>query len=467
MINTQDRKGGTALGVGDGPHGREFAATSIFASSKTPPRRWLSTGQQGDRGATTTAHFSGGTMPYRLLVPTLTAALLCAAPAAKAQDFPEGPGKATFVAVCGGCHDINRARAGYTAEGWHTVVRMMLNMDAPIPKEQVDTLTNYLIAAFPEREKPAAAHLEGPVKATIRMWTVPTPGSRPHDPRAAADGSIWYTGQLAGKLGRIDPKTGEIKEYPLKTPHTGPHGLAEDRDGNIWFTGNNAGLIGKLDPKSGGVTEFKLPDPRARDPHTLNFDPSGILWFTVQAGNMVGRLDPKTGEIKLVTSPTEKSRPYGIVINSKGIPVFVEFGANKVATIDPNTLAIKEYALPDAGARPRRLALAGDDVVYYTDFARGYLGRIDLATGKHKEWLSPSGPQSQPYGIVFTKGALWYNESGAKPNTIVRFDPQTEKFQTWEIPGGGEIVRNMDVTRDGNPVTANSLVNQVGLVEVQ
>jgi virginiamycin B lyase len=50
---------------------------------------------------------------------------------------------------------------------------------------------------------------------------------------------------------------------------------------------------------------------------------------------------------------------------------------------------------------------------------------------------------------------------------MVRFDPKTETFQSWAIPGGGDIVRNMDVTRDGNPVTANSLVNQVGLVEVR
>ena len=55
----------------------------------------------------------------------------------------------------------------------------------------------------------------------------------------------------------------------------------------------------------------------------------------------------------------------------------------------------------------------------------------------------------------------------AKPNTIVRFDPKTEKFQTWAIPGGGDIVRKMDVTPDGNPVTANSLTNQVGLVEIK
>ena len=83
------------------------------------------------------------------------------------------------------------------------------------------------------------------------------------------------------------------------------------------------------------------------------------------------------------------------------------------------------------------------------------------------EWQSPSGAKSEPYGIVFTKGALWYSESFAKPNTVVRFDPQTQKFQTWALPGGGDIVRNMDVTRDGNPVLANSLVNEVTLVEIK
>jgi virginiamycin B lyase len=149
------------------------------------------------------------------------------------------------------------------------------------------------------------------------------------------------------------------------------------------------------------------------------------------------------------------------------VPILVEFGANKIAAVDPKTLEIREWMLPDPGARPRRLAIAPDDTIWYTDFARGFLGQLDPATGKVREWQSPSGATSQPYGIVFTKGALWYSESFAKPNTVVRFDPKTETFQSWAIPGGGDIVRNMDVTRDGNPVLANSLVNEVGLVAVK
>lgn len=407
----------------------------------------------------------------RAALTVLSLMIVFGAPAAHAQytakEWPEGPSKARFAATCDGCHDINRIRVGYTAEGWLSVVRMMQNVNAPVPAEEWGAMTDYLIKNFPERPRPPAAIIDGPVKADIRMWDVPTLGSRPHDPLAARDGSIWWTGQLANKLGRLDPKTGAIREYTLKSALTGPHGLAEDKTGNIWFTGNSAALIGKLDPSTGLVTEYPLPDASARDPHTLNFDQSGILWFTVQQANMIGRLDPATGAIKLATSPTPKSRPYGLKINGQGVPVVVEFGTNKIATIDPQTMAIKEYALPNPATRPRRLAIDPDGMVWYADFSRGYLGRLDLATGDVKEWPSPSGAKSEPYGIVFTNKAVWYSESAAKPNTIVRFDPVTEKFQSWAIPGGGDIVRNMDVASDGNPVIADSLTNQVGLVDIK
>ena len=83
----------------------------------------------------------------------LIALLFSSTPSARAQptqqDFPDGPGKETFVSHCGGCHDINRVRAGYTPEGWRTVIRMMQNVDVPVPKAQWDTVTDYLIKNFP------------------------------------------------------------------------------------------------------------------------------------------------------------------------------------------------------------------------------------------------------------------------------------------------------------------------------
>ena len=144
---------------------------------------------------------------------------------ALAQDLPEGPGRQTVVATCGGCHDINRLRIGYTPEGWKTVVRMMQNMDTPIVAAEWPVVAAYLTKNFPERARPPAVLLPGPDLAEIKEWQVPTPGSRPHDPLATRDGAIWWTGQLVNKLGRLDPKTGAMKEFTLKSPHTGPHGL--------------------------------------------------------------------------------------------------------------------------------------------------------------------------------------------------------------------------------------------------
>jgi virginiamycin B lyase len=127
-------------------------------------------------------------------------------------------------------------------------------------------------------------------------------------------------------------------------------------------------------------------------------------------------------------------------------------------------MEIKEWTLPNADSRPRRIAITSDDAVWYSDYSRGYLGRLDTKTGAVTEWPSPGGPRSQPYGITALNDVIWYSESAVRPNTIVRFDPKTQKFQTWIIPGGGGVVRNMMTTHDGNLVIAESGVNKVGLV---
>jgi virginiamycin B lyase len=287
--------------------------------------------------------------------------------------------------------------------------------------------------------------------------------AHPHDPAFGPDGSLWYTAQRTHKIGHVDA-AGKVREFDLPGTH-GPHGLVTDRQGNVWYTGNTAALIGKLDPTSGKVTEYKMPDAAARDPHTPIFDAQGMLWFTVQGGNFVGKLDPKSGQVTL-QSTARGSRPYGIVIMANGTPVFDLFGTNKIGTIDPKTMAITEYVLPE-GARPRRIAVDRDDIVWYTDYARGYLGRLDVKTRAVKEFQSPGGAGSQPYGIaVGNDGAIWYSESGARPETLVRFDPATSTFHKWTIPSGGGVVRHMVTAPNGDLLMAYSGVNKVGRVRI-
>ena len=381
--------------------------------------------------------------------------------------LPEGNGKATVESACVDCHALNQVvNAGHDRQEWQTVVDMMINDGAKVPPDQVATMVDYLAKNFPEKPVPPAVIVTGGMKVNIKEWTVPTPGSRPHDPLYTPDDSLWYTGQMANVIGRLDLKTEKFTEYHIKVPESGPHGLTVDKEGNIWFTANFKAYIGKLYTKTGEFQEYKIP-AEARDPHTPIFDQKGTLWFTVQGANMLGRLNTQTGEVKVVTSPTPRSNPYGMVVDSKGTPFFVEFGSNKVARVDPNTMEIHEYVLPDPAARPRRVAITPEDIIYYSDYGRGYLGRLDPATGKVTEWPSPGGPRSQPYGITIVKGAVWYSESNTKPNTLVRFDPATEKFQTWPIPSGGGVVRNMMTTKDNNIVMACSGVNKVALAEIQ
>src|SRR5215469_5284310 len=329
-------------------------------------------------------------------------------------------------------------------------------------------LCGILVAlALPAAPRPRAAADVASLNVSIREWPVPSKGGHPHDPAVGTDGALWFTEQMVNKIGRLDPKTGEIKEYPLpESKNAGPHGLVADKDGNIWFTANFGGYIGKLDPNTGKVTEYKMPVEKADDPHTAVFDSRGILWFTVQGGNMVGRLDPAAGKIELKEVPTESALPYGIQINSKGTPIFCELGTHKMGAIDPKTMAIKEYALPDQ-VRPRRLAIAADDTVYFTDFKSGHLGALNTTTGAVKLFPSPGGAESNPYGIAITPdGMVWYSESGVQPNTIIRFNPKTQTFARAAIPSGGGVVRNMAATSDGRVYIACSGVDKVGVVTV-
>jgi len=188
----------------------------------------------------------------------------------------------------------------------------------------------------------------------------------------------------------------------------------------------------------------------------------------VQNGNMIGRLDPNTGAIKLVTVPTPRALPYGMALSADGETVFVDlFGTNKIAAVDRTTMALREYPLPDAGSRPRRIAVTGDGTVWYSDYARGRLGRLDPQSGQVTEYPSPGGPGAQPYGITALNDVVWYVETGPQPNALVRFDPKSGRFQTWAIPSGGGVVRNMMPTRDGNLALACSGVNGIALVEIK
>jgi virginiamycin B lyase len=373
--------------------------------------------------------------------------------------LPDGAGKEIVSASCGSCHGLNMitGAAGYSQDARRDLIGTMIEL----PQAQAATATQYLATHFPPRPGRAPVLVPGDVTVTFREWTVPTLGQRSRDPLQTKDGTIWWNGQFISLIGRLDPRTGEMREYELPRDAR-PHSIVDDAAGNIWYMGNGNGTIGKLVPATGEITVVKMPDPGARDPHTGIFDGNGTLFFTLQQSNMVGRFVPSTGEIKLITLATPRALPYGLKQNSQGTIWISYNGSNKLASMDPVTMEVKEFPLPE-GSRSRRLAITSDDTVWYVNSALGRLGRMNPTTGEIKEWPSPSGPQSHPYAIEVVDDIIWYNESNQRPDALVRFDPKTEKFQSWAIPSGVGIIRHMRKTPDGNLAIHQSSTNRVGL----
>jgi len=419
-----------------------------------------------------------GKIGKTLLLAAFVAA--CAIPAQTQAQLPAGSGKAAVERACQSCHDLERVVGfKHAREDWEAVVTLMASMGAPLTKDEVPVVIDYLASNFNGPAKPRPVVIPGNVEISIHEWDTPTKAGA-HDPLVAPDGSVWWTGPMGNLVGRFDPKTQQMKEFTLKTPNSTPHGLVADKDNNIWFTGMTGGYVGKLNPKSGEITEYHMPDPppnvgrrtasgeRTLDPHTPVFDQKGFLWFTMQQSSRVGRLDPKTGEIQIAAMPTSgRTDPYGIVINSKGVPYFANWRSNRLGSVDPQTMKITEHVIPFEDARPRRIAVTPDDMVWYGDDARGVLGKFDPKTGQFKEYPSPSGPTSRPYGMTAVGTIVWYVETGVSPNTVVRFDPKTEKFQSWEIPSGGGTVRFMVHDPAGDLWLAESGLNKIAKVEVK
>src|SRR5438876_1182527 len=125
--------------------------------------------------------------------------------------LPDGAGKEMVETTCSRCHGLGLiVNDGYAKQEWHSLISTMVSLS----NNDAAVITDYLAAHFPEKPKLAPVTVPGGAKVTFKEWSLPTKGSRPHDPLATPDGALWYTGMFANTLGRVDTKTGHIREYP-------------------------------------------------------------------------------------------------------------------------------------------------------------------------------------------------------------------------------------------------------------
>ena len=375
-----------------------------------------------------------------------------------ASALPQGEGESLVREHCSSCHRpeiLERAQGYNTTSEWRELMATMVALDEP----RADLIARYLAKHFQSKPELYPTLVPGPVNIEIEEWLVPTLGQRSRDPVEGLDGSIWWTGMWASLVGRLDPLTGDVREYPLP-PSARPHSIVPDNEGFIWYLGNSNGTVGKLNPLTGDIREY---DTGLADPHTGVFHPNGYFYFTAQRAGAVARLDPTSGEVLTVnTCP----RPYGIKVGPDGY-LYVAFnGENAIGQVDPATLEVNYFAIPHEDSRIRRLDIASDGTIWYVNSSRGKIGHLDPKTGAVREWDSPSGPKSHPYAIAVIDDVVWYNESGQRPDALVRFDPETEAFQSWAIPSGIGIIRHVWVTRDKDLLIHQSSSNRIGRVKV-
>jgi virginiamycin B lyase len=274
--------------------------------------------------------------------------------------------------------------------------------------------------------------------AEVRYYPVPE-GTGPHDVAPAPDGTVWYTGQGNGVLGRLDPKTGKVEEVPLGEG-SAPHGVVIGPDGAAWVTDGGQNAIVRVDPQSLKVDVFPLPEEAP--PANLNtpaFDGKGVLWFTGQNG-IYGRLDPREGRVELFEAPRGRG-PYGIDATPAGEVWYASLAGSHIARIDPESGSAEIVEPPTAGQGARRIWSDSTGRLWISEWNSGQVSRYDPADRGWKSWRLP-GERPKPYAVyVDERDRVWLTDFGA--NAIVRFDPQSERFAAFPSDRPNANVRQL------------------------
>src|SRR3984893_3107673 len=192
----------------------------------------------------------------------------------------------------------------------------------------------------------------GASHAKMTMQTFPVlAGAEPHDVYPAPDGTVWFTAQSAGKLRRLDPRTGKSDLIALG-PSAAPHGVIVGPDGAPWVTEGGQNAIARVDPATHAAKLFPLPKERRNaNLNTATFDRQGMIWFTGQNG-IYGRLDTKTGAMAVFDAP-RGTGPYGIAATPDGQVFFASLAGNYLGQIDVETggVTVLDPPVPRQGAR--------------------------------------------------------------------------------------------------------------------
>ena len=273
------------------------------------------------------------------------------------------------------------------------------------------------------------------VRPTFEEHDLPA-GTRPHDVAPDARGRVWYTGQGSEEIGRLNPRTGNIRRIPLGSGSR-PHGVIVGPDGDAWITEGGLNEIIRIDADTLELTRYDVPGPNA-NLNTAAFDANGWVWFTGQNG-IYGRVNPRSGRVRVFDSP-RGTGPYGITATPDGTVWFSSLAGSYIARIRDRDGRLDVVDTPTTGGGARRIWSDSKGRLYVTEWFAGKLARYNPATERWREWDLP-GP-SQPYAVYVDRHDLvWVTDFGT--NSLVRYDPTRDRIRSYRWPSPGAAVRQL------------------------
>ncbi len=192
-------------------------------------------------------------------------------------------------------------------------------------------------------------------------------GAYPHSIDIDANGRVWWNGHFTVDpelIGALDPTTGEVMRYevprgPDADVPTGestiPYGLRVAPDGTVWATQLRGGHLIRLDPETGEIRQWKLPSAYA-GPRRPDVAPDGTVWIPEYSAGKLARFDPVSEAFEEWDLPVPEALPYVVRVDQSNGRVWIGTGhGDFIASFDPVEESFTVYPLPTRGALIRHI----------------------------------------------------------------------------------------------------------------
>jgi virginiamycin B lyase len=246
-------------------------------------------------------------------------------------------------------------------------------------------------------------------------------------------GNVWipYNGPV-NKIARLNPKTGELEDFPVpSTDVLRIHSAVPAADGTVWFSEQFKNKIGRLDPQTRQVTEYEAPISGTT--HTIRVDSKGMVWST---GSNLYRFDPETH--KFTTFPADVGSYYGIVID-KDDNVWAGGLRDDGKLYRVNSKGVEKGWAPPTKGEPRRIQVGSDGSVWFGEYFSGKIAHFDPKTETFKEYQLP-GARPSPYALgVDRNEKIWY--ASYYLDELGCLDPKTGKVIEYPYPHSENTLR--------------------------